>query len=651
MKTLHFRSALLLALGIAVQPGCGGRAGSQEEGGQSVGGTAVTACQAGNTRECVGPGACRGGQQCDESGYWGKCECAATGGASSTGIGENGTGGEVSGGSRAIAGSPAQTTTGGNTPTGGRSSSGGTINVGGTAGASAGSAGTTIRPSGGQGGGGGRTAGGAGGVAGATGGTSSGGTYFTGGSFTGGSFTGGSFTGGSFTGGTHMGGVASGGYSTATGGMGTGGAMNHPPQLTSLGFYPNPVTKNDTLWIYASATDADYDKISYTYSWQTNGKTVGYNSQSLSSYYFSKGDSITVTVTPSDGKSYGETITSQPIVVANAQPVFVSSATLSPSGFAEPGTPLQCAASATDPDGDKVEYTYNWYNSDVVTTYHDATLPGAATAAGGIWTCEIMASDGSAKTWTSSDTTTIATLVSGIYRTDTTWVAAKSPYVLTGRIQVAAGTTLKIEPGVTVLGSGLSLELWGSLLAVGTAQKPIKFDSLYASDFSATDKPSKITLAFAEYISGTLLGNSASAVVNISDCVLNSLVGPIYLPPGARLERNLFTYCCGVYATGPAVLNSNTFAWPTPGYVDVQLTDSLEASGNSFYNNADYVVVLGSKPVDLSNSYWGGTVDADIPALIQDSNDDLNIGGLAEYLPTLGAPDPNAPAADKTYFP
>lgn len=110
----------------------GGACGSDDKagsGGSSTGGTTATgatggsagttsACSPGETRTCVGPGACQGGQTCEQSGTWSTCDCGA-----------GGSGG--SGGSGGTAGSPSG---GGGTPTGG---SGGVAGTDGSAGSGA----------------------------------------------------------------------------------------------------------------------------------------------------------------------------------------------------------------------------------------------------------------------------------------------------------------------------------------------------------------------------------------------------------------------------------------------------------------------------------------------------------------------------------
>jgi hypothetical protein len=100
--------------------GSGGRGGSS--------GNAV--CVPGSTQECVGPGACPGGQSCFPDGSaWGACNCQGTGGVSGSGGTGSPTGGSV---------------TGGSTSGGGGSGSGlGGTGAAGTSGGAAGSGGST----------------------------------------------------------------------------------------------------------------------------------------------------------------------------------------------------------------------------------------------------------------------------------------------------------------------------------------------------------------------------------------------------------------------------------------------------------------------------------------------------------------------------
>lgn len=71
-----------------------------------------------------------------------------------------------------------------------------------------------------------------------------------------------------------------------------------------------------------------------------------------------------------------------------------------------------------------------------------------------------------------------ATNVGGHIATDTTWTVAGNPYVVTSSVIVDAGATLTVEPGVVVqFRPGLYMQMKGTLIAVGAADKPIAFTS------------------------------------------------------------------------------------------------------------------------------------------------------------------------------
>lgn len=68
------------------------------------------------------------------------------------------------------------------------------------------------------------------------------------------------------------------------------------------------------------------------------------------------------------------------------------------------------------------------------------------------------------------------TPVSGGLYNNTTWTVANSPYVVTNDVVLFPGFSLTIEPGVEVrFNDGKSLEIRGSLIAVGTATDSITF--------------------------------------------------------------------------------------------------------------------------------------------------------------------------------
>lgn len=100
--------------------GDGGSAGSTTGGSQNA-----PLCSPGDTRTCVGPGACAGGQECNDDGTdWSTCDCG-----SGSGGAEPGTGGAAGGGANTGGTSTGGTNSGGSS-TGGVSTGG--VNMGGS---------------------------------------------------------------------------------------------------------------------------------------------------------------------------------------------------------------------------------------------------------------------------------------------------------------------------------------------------------------------------------------------------------------------------------------------------------------------------------------------------------------------------------------
>ena len=106
---------------------------------------------------------------------------------------------------------------------------------------------------------------------------------------------------------------------------------NTAPVIVDVALSPTSPQEGDTITVaLGTTTDDDGDAFTYAYEWTVNGASAGTALNTLSDLYFSKGEVITVTVTPNDGTDDGLPVTSTAITAVNTVPT-LSSVTLSPS--------------------------------------------------------------------------------------------------------------------------------------------------------------------------------------------------------------------------------------------------------------------------------------------------------------------------------
>jgi hypothetical protein len=96
--------------------------------------------------------------------------------------------------------------------------------------------------------------------------------------------------------------------------------VNTAPEVTSVTLAPSDVYTNDTITATATTSDDDGDSLTVTYDFSVNGMSVqDGSSHTLDGGYFIKGDSVSVTVTATDGTDTA-TGTSDAVTVLNTEP-------------------------------------------------------------------------------------------------------------------------------------------------------------------------------------------------------------------------------------------------------------------------------------------------------------------------------------------
>ncbi|MGQ9655232.1 MAG: putative Ig domain-containing protein [Thermodesulfobacteriota bacterium] len=135
--------------------------------------------------------------------------------------------------------------------------------------------------------------------------------------------------------------------------------MNRPPVVTEVKISPGVPSSDDTLRAVVAATDPEGDPIQYSYRWEVNSQVLPLETgPELPASRFSRGSTVVVRVSASDGKATGKEVSSRPVVVKNRVPT-VKRIQITPYP-AFPGDELEAEVEAEDPDGDRVEVRYSW---------------------------------------------------------------------------------------------------------------------------------------------------------------------------------------------------------------------------------------------------------------------------------------------------
>lgn len=169
--------------------------------------------------------------------------------------------------------------------------------------------------------------------------------------------------------------------------------VNGLPAAPSVSILPSSPGSSDDLvaTVTSAAVDPEGDTVTYSYAWRRNGASTSWTTETVPSSATTRGDTWSVTVTPSDPYGSG-TAASASVSVGNALPT-VSSVSISPSSPTEADT-LSCSAgSSSDADGDSYTLAYAWRVNGVAISPTATTLGSSWFAKGDEVVCVITPSD------------------------------------------------------------------------------------------------------------------------------------------------------------------------------------------------------------------------------------------------------------------
>jgi alpha-tubulin suppressor-like RCC1 family protein len=169
---------------------------------------------------------------------------------------------------------------------------------------------------------------------------------------------------------------------------------NGVPRIRAAAFDPEPVTVAADAALALDVVDPDGDPITLTYAWTKNDAPAG-TVAALPRGSFTRGDTLSVTVTASDPTSSAEPVIVGPVVVANAPPR-ADRVRLTPPVQAFEDTPLTCTPQdVADADGDDFTLAYAWKVNGAPIAATGATLQGADFDRDDVVVCVVTATDAS----------------------------------------------------------------------------------------------------------------------------------------------------------------------------------------------------------------------------------------------------------------
>ena len=294
-------------------------------------------------------------------------------------------------------------------------------------------------------------------------------------------------------------------------------------------------------------------------------------------------------------------------------------------------------------------------------TSHSVTLSGLN--AGTTYNFLVKSKDASGNESVSQNCTLVTaeagTLVGGLISENTTWTAQDSPYLITGTIEVPAGLTLTMEPGVSASMSGSGDYMFivrGTVTARGTSGNKITLDGGMHPFFSCKDAGPEATVDLDHCIikNGASLINSArcfylghSELTNLTEYSDISF-GPT---KDVYIEYNRFTNASGFVTGGGAnvYIRYNYFYSRNPAVQDApwivnRAGPATMVSNNFFLDRGGITVMLeggqGTEGMVATNNYWGTQNTKVIDTMIWDKNDDPDLASYIEYLPIRNSPEP-----------
>jgi hypothetical protein len=240
--------------------------------------------------------------------------------------------------------------------------------------------------------------------------------------------------------------------------------------------------------------------------------------------------------------------------------------------------------------------------------------------------------------------------VGGQLSGNTTWTPDHI-YLVTSDLQVASGATLTVTAGTVMKFSGTSLSIAGTLIAIGTSDRPAVFttDTEWKGiKIVNPDTNSVMSHSIVEKVVGTALDVDGGKVTVEDSIFRNSSQGMYIRSSKTSINRNVIHSNSLGLLMGEAIhiiVYRNSIRNNNEGIMVLGPRGNLSFIENNIESNAQIGMVLagtGDRAVNAANNWWGTADKSAIERLIRHGNDDPSLSTVI-YEPFAIQPIPAAP--------
>ena len=171
-------------------------------------------------------------------------------------------------------------------------------------------------------------------------------------------------------------------------------ARNSAPQISSVSLQPSRPQPGTIVQARAEAADPDGDGVRIRYEWHADGGRIGggQDGSLLVPERLRKGAVLIVSAIASDGRAESEPASAN-VRIGNRQPA-VTGVRFEPTDGIKPGETVVAVADGEDPDGDELDFHYEWRVGEAVQSGDRERFDTSKLKRGDRLSVRVIASDG-----------------------------------------------------------------------------------------------------------------------------------------------------------------------------------------------------------------------------------------------------------------